>query len=61
MRHPANVPVRLADYRPADFLITTVSLDFSLDRTATTVVAKLTLRRNPKGAPARRSRSTGTN
>ena len=51
MRHPANVPVRLADYRPADFLITTVSLDFSLDRTATTVVAKLTLRRNPKGAP----------
>lgn len=51
MRHPANVPVRLADYRPADFLIDSVSLDVSLNRTATKVVAKLILRRNPRGAP----------
>jgi aminopeptidase N len=51
MRHPANVAVRLADYRPADFLIDAVGLDISLDRTATRVVATLSLRRNPKGAP----------
>ncbi|MGJ0392193.1 MAG: aminopeptidase N [Methylocystis sp.] len=51
MRHPANVAVRLADYRPADFLIDAVALDIRLDRTATRVVAQLSLRRNPKGAP----------
>ncbi|MGJ0509843.1 MAG: aminopeptidase N [Methylocystis sp.] len=51
MRHPANVPVRLVDYRPADFLIDSVALDVSLHRTATKVVATLALRRNPKGAP----------
>ncbi|GLI93967.1 aminopeptidase N [Methylocystis echinoides] len=51
MRHPSNVPVRLTDYRPADFLIDSVALDFRLDRTATRVVATLTLRRNPKGVP----------
>ncbi|WP_442754340.1 aminopeptidase N [Methylocystis sp. JAN1] len=49
MRHPANVAVRLVDYRPADFLIDAVALDISLDRTATKVVATLSLRRNPKG------------
>jgi aminopeptidase N len=51
MRHPDNVAVRLADYRPADFLIDRVSLDFWLDRTATRVLATLLLRRNPAGAP----------
>lgn len=51
MRHPSNVAVRLADYRPADFLIDTVALDISLHRTETKVVARLALRRNPKGAP----------
>ncbi len=51
MRHPDNVAIRLADYRAPDFLIDAVSLDFSLDRTATRVVSKLSLRRNPKGAP----------
>ncbi|WP_330083041.1 aminopeptidase N [Methylocystis iwaonis] len=51
MRHPSNVAVRLADYRPADFLIDTVALDISLHRTQTKVVARLALRRNPKGAP----------
>ncbi|QGM98357.1 aminopeptidase N [Methylocystis parvus] len=51
MRHPANVAVRLVDYRPADFLIDAVALDISLDRTASKVVATLSLRRNPKGAP----------
>ncbi|MBL1258348.1 aminopeptidase N [Methylocystis sp. Sn-Cys] len=51
MRHPSNVAVRLADYRPADFLIDTVALDISLHRTQTKVVSRLALRRNPKGAP----------
>ncbi|KAF2992626.1 aminopeptidase N [Methylocystis sp. MJC1] len=51
MRHPSNVAVRLADYRPADFLIDTVALDISLHRTETKVVARLALRRDPKGAP----------
>ncbi len=51
MRHPENVAIRLADYRAPDFLIDAVSLDVSLDRTATKVVSKLSLRRNPKGAP----------
>jgi aminopeptidase N len=50
MRHPSNVAVRLVDYRPADFLVDAVELDISLHRTATKVVAKLSLRRNPKGA-----------
>ncbi len=52
MRHPSNVAVRLADYRPADFLIDSVTLDISLDRTATRVIAQLALRRNPKGDPS---------
>ena len=38
-RSPA--PVRLKDYRPADFLIETVDLDFRLDPTATRVTARL--------------------
>ena len=49
MRHPSNVAIRLVDYRPADFLIDSVDLDVSLDRTRTKVVATLSLRRNPKG------------
>jgi len=51
MRHAANVPVRLVDYRPADFLIDAVDLDFRLHQTATKVFARLALRRNPKGDP----------
>ena len=51
MRHAANVPVRLVDYRPADFLIDSVELDFRLHQTATKVFARLSLRRNPKGDP----------
>ncbi|PPD44635.1 MAG: aminopeptidase N [Methylocystis sp.] len=51
MRHPSNVPVRLVDYRPADFLVDAVDLDISLHRTAAKAVARLSLRRNPNGAP----------
>ena len=43
--------VRLTDYAPPEFLIDSVDLRFELDEPATTVVARLTLRRNP-AAPA---------
>lgn len=39
--------VRLADYTPPAFLVETVDLRFELDETATTVVSRLSLRRNP--------------
>jgi aminopeptidase N len=42
--------VRLADYTPPAFLIDTVDLHFDLDEAATTVVARLLLRRNPAAA-----------
>ncbi|MCI4679794.1 aminopeptidase N [Rhodoblastus acidophilus] len=44
-----NPPVRLAEYRPADYLIDAVRLDISLDRVATRVVSRLELRPNPAG------------
>ncbi len=43
----APQPVRLADYRPPDFLIDTVDLVFTLDPTATRVQSRLRIRRNP--------------
>jgi aminopeptidase N len=49
----ANV-VRLADYRPPDFLVDTVELDFQLDAKRTIVRNRMTLRRAPsapKDAP----------
>ncbi|PWB82172.1 MAG: aminopeptidase N [Methylocystaceae bacterium] len=49
MRNPPPQAVRLADYRPPDFLIDTVDLDISLHRTQTRVVARLAIRRNPQG------------
>ena len=49
MRHPSTAAIRLADYRPADFAINSVELDFKLHPTHTRVVARLTLRRNPPG------------
>src|SRR5262245_26024594 len=41
--------VRLADYRPSDWLIDTVALNVSLHPTATRVVATLSLKPNPAG------------
>ncbi len=41
---------RLADYRPPDFLIDTVTLDFALGEDETRVKSRLTLRRNPDAA-----------
>jgi len=53
MRTDTPRPVRLQDYRPADWLVDTVELDVSLDRTATRVRATLALRPNPAAdAPA---------
>jgi aminopeptidase N len=52
MRHPSTAAIRLADYRPADFAIDSVELDFSLHPTKTRVSARLALRRNPAGDPS---------
>jgi aminopeptidase N len=49
MRTDLAQPIRLADYRPPDYLIDGVDLDIRLDRNATRVVARLKLRPNPQG------------
>ena len=49
MRTEEPRPVRLEDYRPPDWLVTTVDLDVSLHPTATRVRARLTLEPNPNG------------
>ncbi len=43
-------PVRLADYRPPEFLIDTVDLVVELDDAATVVKSRLGIRRNPAGS-----------
>jgi aminopeptidase N len=53
MRTEQARPVRLADYRPPDWLVDTVELDVSLHPSATRVRATLQLKPNPEaGAPA---------
>jgi aminopeptidase N len=52
MRTEEHRAVRLADYRPPDWLIESVELDVSLHPTATTVRAKLKLKPNSSGVPA---------
>src|SRR5215467_11585572 len=53
MRTEQAVPVRLADYRPPDWLVETVDLHVSLDPTHTIVRAQLKLKPNPEAsAPA---------
>ena len=56
-------PTRLSDYRPPDFLVETVDLEFDLDPAETRVVSNLRLRRKPGGGAARQRRcaSTATN
>jgi aminopeptidase N len=51
MRADQTEPVRLADYRPSDYLIDTVDLDIVLHPTATRVTSTLRLRPNPLGRP----------
>ena len=48
MRTEQAVPVRLADYRPPDWLVETVDLNVSLDPTNTIVRARLKLKPNPQ-------------
>jgi aminopeptidase N len=43
-------PIRLADYRPPDWLVDEVALDFRLGDSGTEVTARLELRRNPAAA-----------
>ncbi len=50
MRTEQAPPVRLSDYRPPDWLVETVELDVALDRNATQVRARLTLKPNPQAA-----------
>jgi aminopeptidase N len=42
-------PIRLADYRPTDYLIDRVDLDIRLNEAATRVISRLHLRPNPLG------------
>ncbi|MFH3480615.1 aminopeptidase N [Xanthobacter variabilis] len=49
MRDAEPQPIRLADYRPPEWLVDKVDLDFALHPTQTRVTARLALRRNPKG------------
>ena len=49
MNAEKSQPVLLKDYRPADYNIVEVHLDFVLDDTATTVVATLQMAPNPEG------------
>ena len=52
MRTDTAQPIRLKDYRPPDWLVETVSLDFSLHPSATKVRATLALKPNPLGPAA---------
>ncbi|MFY9829120.1 MAG: aminopeptidase N [Rhodoplanes sp.] len=53
MRTEQGLPVRLADYRPPDWLVDSVDLDVALHPTRTRVRARLALRPNPQaGSPA---------
>src|SRR6187431_1591054 len=47
MRNDQAVTVRRADYRPPDFLLDHVTLEFDLDPALTYVTATLDVRRNP--------------
>ena len=49
MRAEDPRPVRLSEYRPSDFLIDEVHLDFDLQPAATRVTARLKMRPNPLG------------
>jgi aminopeptidase N len=52
MRTEELNPIRLTDYRPADWLIESVDLDVSLDPTATRIHARLKIKPNSASAPA---------
>jgi aminopeptidase N len=49
MRTENAPPIRLEDYRPPDWLVSSVDLDVALDRTSSRVRASLALKPNPAG------------
>ncbi len=60
MRTEEHRPVRLSEYRPPDWLIETVELDFKLHPTQTPVRATLKVKPNPAAGRPRRWCSTAT-
>ncbi len=53
MREPALPPtIRLADYAPPDYRITTVALDFDIDETHTTVRSRMAIERSTQAKAA---------
>jgi len=50
MRDAEPQPIRLADYRPPEWLVDQVHLDVALHPTQTRVTSRLALRRNPNGS-----------
>jgi aminopeptidase N len=51
--------IRREDYRPPDWLVPEVSLDFALGLDETAVTAKLSVRRNPQGSAEKTLRLNG--
>ena len=51
MRSETGAVIRLEDYRPSDYLIESTKLFFTLNATATTVRATLSIRRREGVAP----------
>ena len=49
MRDAEPKAIHLADYRPPDWLVDKVELDFALHPSQSRVTARLALRRNPEG------------
>ena len=52
MRTENAKAIRLSDYRPSDYLIDRVELNFDLHKTQTHLISRLFLRPNPKGVSA---------
>jgi len=55
----APAVIRREDYRPPDWLVPEIALDFALDPDATHVTAKLEVRRNPAGSGTQTLRLNG--
>ncbi|MFN4134947.1 MAG: aminopeptidase N, partial [Novosphingobium sp.] len=58
---PVSAPVVIhrADYRPPEWLVPEIALDFALSLTATRVLSTLKIRRNPQGSGAAQLRLNG--
>ena len=62
MKTDSPRPIRLKDYRPSDYLIDNVDLDFKLDPTETVVASRLKMRPNPAvKSPSKSLRLDGEN